>query len=90
MTNEFISASDLFGNYRLIKEGKPLNERATLIAYFVKEIGREPKLMGIRLAHYNIGQLYALKSSYEDRVRRNDKTTADKYFWALTRTQKAA
>lgn len=42
--------------------------------------------MGIRLAHYSIDQLYALQSAYKDRLTRSGRSTADKYFWYITKT----
>jgi hypothetical protein len=84
---EYHSASDLFGNYRLIQQtGKPLNERSLLVKYFCDNLKRAPKYMGIRLAHYSIDQLYALQSAYKDRLTRSGRSTADKYFWYITKT----
>lgn len=83
---EYQAVSDLFGQYRLMKpEGKVLSERATLIKYFSDEVKREPRVIGVRLAHYTVDQLYALQSSYKDRVTRNGKETANKYFWWISR-----
>lgn len=85
---EFHTAADLFGNYRLIKpNGRAVNERAALIGWFADEVKRKPVLIGIRLAHYKtIDDLYGLQSAYKDRLTRNGKETADKYFWYITRT----
>lgn len=83
------SLADFFGTYRLVKPGgKVLDERATLIKYFCDELKREPKVVGIRLAHYTLDQLYGLQSSYKDRLSRNGEETARKYWWAITRTTK--
>ena len=82
---------DLFGIERFITpKGKPMSERAGLIKYFVEELGKEPKVVGIRLAHYSLQDLYYLKSSVSDIVRRNGMTAGSKYFWWATRTEKIA
>ncbi len=85
------SLTDLFGNYRLLdkKKGNPLSERASLLSYFVSELKREPKVLGIRLAHYTLDAMYALKSGYADRLRRDGHTAAAKWFWYVTRTSKS-
>ena len=85
---EYQAASDLFGQYRLLKkEGRALDERSTLIKYFCDELKREPRVVGIRLGHYNISQLYSLQSAYKDRLTRNGAETARKYWWAVTKTR---
>lgn len=83
-----IEARDLFGNYRLVTEKKPLDERATLIAYFVEQFHREPKVLGIRLSHCSLSDLYAIKSMFDDRLKRNGQDAAEKWFWWSTRTHK--
>ncbi len=89
----FVPITDLFGNHRTLRADsrgpRPLDERATLIAYFSKEIDRPAKLIGIRLAHYDLRMLYALQSAFKDRLNRNDRETARKYFWFITKTAKA-
>ena len=87
------SLNTLFGGYSVIKRGKPLNERAMLIKFFVDEgfedkKGKKlsPAYLGKRLAHYTVDDLYALKSSYTDRLNRNSKLQAVKYFWFITKT----
>lgn len=82
------SLTDLLGNYRVMKPGgKIVDERSTLIGYFVEEIKRPAKMIGIRLQHYSLDQLYGLQASYKDRLRRDGQVTAHKYWWAVTRTK---
>lgn len=85
--SSYTTAADLFGNYRIIKGDRVLDERATLIKYFVDEIKRPPQFIGVRLSHYTLDQLYALQSSYKDRLNRNNRETADKWWWFTTKTQ---
>jgi len=80
--------SDLFGRKRTITPKGAMNERAELIKYFSEEMNREPKVVGIRLGHYKLDQLYALQSAFKDRLKRNGRETAMKYVWAITRTTK--
>lgn len=81
------SLTDLIGNYRLMKPGgKIIDERSTLIGYFSEEVKRPAKTVGIRLAHYSLDQLYGLQAAYKDRLNRDGRVTADKYWWAMTRT----
>lgn len=76
--DKIASASDLFGNYRLIKQGgKPLNERATLLKYFHERakdrygLPFDISYIGMLLAHLkDVRDLYYLKSICEDSVRR--------------------
>lgn len=77
------SLADLFKDW---KPTKTLGERAELIKFFSEAIGRTPKLIGILLAHYSVSDLYALKSAYSDRLRRNGEVSARKYFWYITKT----
>jgi hypothetical protein len=81
------SIADLFGRFRtLLPKGKVLNERAELINFFVKATGRTPQRVGVRLAHYTLSDLYALKSAYSDRLARNGAAAANKYWWWCTKT----
>lgn len=83
------SISDIFGRMRTnLPTGRILSERSELIRFFSEEIDRPAKQVGIRLAHYSLSQLYALKSAYADRLKRNGKETARKYYWSVSRTQK--
>lgn len=80
---------DLFGRLRSLKgNGKPLDERATLIDYFSKQVDRPAKNVGIRIAHYSLTDLYALQSMFKDRLGRNGKLAAVKHWWWITRTTK--
>ena len=94
MKDGFASMMDLLGNFRLVKSGGiPMSERATVIHFFeqqnfthkdgTKLTARE---LGVRLAHYDLSSLYALKSAYNDRLERNGKTAALKYWWYITKT----
>ncbi len=80
---------DLFGIERFMTPKGPTSERATLVQYFSEQIERPVKMVGIRLSHYSLDHLYALKSAYTDRLKRNGKDTAQKYWWWSTRTQKS-
>ena len=83
------SIGDLFGRLRtVLPKGRVLDERAELIQFFATKLDRTPQRIGVRLAHYSLSELYALKSSYNDRLTRNGKTTADKYWWWVTKTTK--
>lgn len=90
----YSSMQDLFGRYRLVNpKGRPMSERATIIQFFVDQSFKwkngkllDGKDMSIRLAHYKIDQLYALKSAYSDRLTRNGSVAAAKYFWFTTET----
>lgn len=79
---------DLFGIERFTTPKGPSSERSTLIKYFSEQIERPAKYVGIRLAHYSLDQLYGLKSAYADRLTRNDRTTAQKFWWYITKTEK--
>ena len=75
-------------------DGKILSERADLIRFFQEEkfIDKNGKVfqarfIAVRLGHFTTDQLYALKSGYLDRKKRNGDTMARKYFWFTTKTQ---
>lgn len=79
--------ADLFGKIRTaLPGGKHLDERSELVKYFAQKLERSPKIIGVRLAHYTLSDLYALKSSFNDRLQRNGKDTAHKYWWWVTKT----
>jgi hypothetical protein len=80
---------DLFGRFRVIKNGKPVDERSGLIGYFARELEIEPKVAGIRLAHYKINDLYYLQSSWKDRLNRDGRESARKWWWWQTKTTKS-
>lgn len=61
------------------------NERGELIKHFSLKVDRPIKLIGIRLAHYDTSQLYALRSTFNDRERTHGIETARKYFWWISR-----
>lgn len=90
----YSSMQDLFGRYRLVNpKGRPMSERATIIQFFVDQgftwkngLALYAKDMSIRLAHYKLDDLYALKSCYTDRFNRNGSVAAAKYFWFTTDT----
>ncbi len=85
--NEVVSASDLFGRMRIIKkEGKVESERASLIRYFTTVMEKAPQVVGVRLAHYSLKDLYYLQSDHKDRARR-DALAAKKWLWVITRTK---
>ena len=94
MKDGFASMKDLLGNFRLVKSGGiPMSERATVIHFFEQQgfthkDGKKltARELGVRLAHYNLDQLYGLKSSYSDRLQRNGKEAARKYWWSITKT----
>lgn len=95
MEAELIPIQDLFGGIRTMKrDGKVLSERADLIRFFQEEkfVDKNGKVfqaqfIAIRLGHFTTDQLYALKSGYLDRKKRDGELRAKKYFWALTKTQ---
>lgn len=63
-----------------------IGERASLIKFFSDQVEKSPKIVGIRLSHYSMDQLYALKSSYSDRLNRNGRVAARKYFFWQSKT----
>jgi hypothetical protein len=82
-----VAIKDLWGIDRFTKaQGKVLDERATLIKFFADEMHREPRHLGVRLHHYSLTDLYALKSTFLDRKNRNGIEPAHRYFWWITKT----
>lgn len=73
---------------RVYSKKSSLSERGELIKYFVEQTGKKPQQIAVRLAHYTMSELYALKSAYNDRLRRNGKEAAQKYWWWQTKTTK--
>lgn len=61
-------------------------ERGELIEFFSLKMERTPRHIAVRLAHYTLSDLYALKSAVSDRFTRNGKDAAQKYFWWATKT----
>ena len=101
---DYQSISELFGHHRLAKPtGKILDERASLLEFFVRSLPSIPTRVGMRLAHIkDIEDLYALQSQYKDRLRRpcgpclkssmtgtcvHSRITARKYFYWITSTK---
>lgn len=87
------SLTDLFGTYRLAVRYKPSgkqqgSERGELVSYFAKELERDVRFVAVRMSHYTLDQLYALRSAFSDRLTRNGQESARKYWWAITRTRK--
>lgn len=82
------SFADLWGRIRTaLPKGRVLDERSELIKYFSQKLERPAKFIGVRLAHYSLSDLYALKSSFNDRLQRDGKETARKYWWWVTKTK---
>ena len=88
-----MSVKDLMGNDRYMlpskkgKDSRPLNERSGIISFFVKELNKEPKVIAIKMSHFSLSDLYALKSGYSDRLNRNGKESAVKYLWWAIKTE---
>lgn len=84
MESNVVSAFELLKGYELpVKKG---SERGELIKFFADAVERPPRVVAIRLSHYSVSELYALKSAYNDRLARNGKTAALKYWWYITKT----
>lgn len=82
------SIADLWGRRRTaLPLGKVLNERAELIKFFCDKVHRKPQQLGTRLAHYTLSELYALKSAFTDREKRDGIVRAQKHFWWITKTE---
>jgi hypothetical protein len=83
------SIQDIFGRMRtVLPQGRVLNERAELLQWFVQKMQRSPKVIGVRLAHLTLSDLYYLQSDYKDIQRRRGTEAAVKMLWAVTRTTK--
>jgi len=79
---------DLFGRERtVLPAGRFRDERSELIDWFCAKVHRRPRQLGVRLAHYSLSQLYALKSGWEDRERRDGFVRAEKWWWWTTKTE---
>lgn len=78
--------TSLFAGYVFPEQAKRKgSERGELIDFFSKVLNRTPKYTGIRLAHYSIDHLYALKSAFLERKTRNGALPATKYLWWITK-----
>lgn len=94
--NTVVSTKDLFGNFVLPPQKKGQSERGNLLSFFKKQgfIDQKGKILEYRnlavlLSHFTVSQLYALKSAYEDRLTRNGKDGAWKYWWFVIRTKES-
>ncbi|MBT9167798.1 MAG: hypothetical protein DDT19_01141 [Syntrophomonadaceae bacterium] len=77
--------SGLLKGYTLpVVKGK--SERGELVKFFADAVERPPRVVAIRLSHYSVSELYAVKSGFSDRLTRNGIVAARKYFWAISRT----
>jgi hypothetical protein len=70
-------------------KGKVLSERAELVKWVSEKLQREPKMVGVRVAHLSLDHLYVIQSEYKDISRRRGNEAARRYLWAITRTNKA-
>lgn len=78
---------DLLQDYKLPEKSRK-TERGELLKFFSQEVQRPIRLIGIRLSHYSIQDLYGLKSAYTDRLGRDGRDAANKNWWWTTRTEK--
>lgn len=84
---DVLHISTLFNEERVMKpKGKIESERASLIRFFVKKTNQVPKVLAIKVSHYNLDQLYALQSGFKDRESHQDLVTACKWFNWMIRT----
>jgi len=82
------SFADLFGRMRsALPKGKVLSERAELVKWLCEKLKKEPKVIGIRVAHLSLDHLYVIQSEYKDISRRRGVEAARKFLWAITRTR---
>ena len=70
-------------------KGKVLSERAELVKWISEKLQREPKMVGIRVAHLSLDDLYVIQSEFKDIDRRRGREAARKYLWWVTKTSKA-
>ena len=89
--NAPVHIKDLFGRTRLLKNDKPLSERATLIQYF-HERARDRKgkpfevsFIGYTLSHLKLEDLYFLKSVCESETKRG--SSWNKIFFGSLKTE---
>lgn len=94
--NKVVSMTDLFGNFVLPQVIKGTSERGNIIGYFMTQgfVGAKDRVLETKnvaslLSHFTVSQLYALKSAYEDRLKRNGKESARKYWWYAVRTKES-
>ena len=90
MTEGLIQIADLglFKRYAQTERVKKphLSERALAIKYFVETFKLNPKRLAPKLAHIETRDLYPLQSQVKDRLQRQNKETARKWFYWSIRT----
>lgn len=78
--------------FDLLKDYQPKkkrNERGELLQFFSDHVQRPVRFVAVRLSHYTMDELYALKSAFSDRLQRDGELTAIKYWWYITKTEKS-
>lgn len=88
MTEGLIQVKNLFGERYAkptrAKKRKATSERAEAIRFFVETFDLNPKRLAPKLAHLDLPALYFLQSGVRDRLQRQNKETARKYFyWSI-------
>lgn len=86
--------SKLFGKYERVRDRK--TERGELLKYFADELnesrGKRPKLtigrMGKVLEGLEVKDLYYMQSAFKDRLNRNGRESASKWFWWSLKEEK--
>ena len=61
MSDDYKSATDLFGNYRLVPSKRRETERGMLLEYFSKKTGRPIKFIAFKLTSIPTPDLYHIK-----------------------------
>ena len=85
MTEGLIQIADLgFKRYAQTERVKKTSERAEAIRFFVETFKLNPKRLAPKLAHIQTRDLYPLQSGVKDRLQRQNKETARKWFyWSI-------
>lgn len=86
MTEGLIQIADLglFKRYAQPERVKKTSERAEAIRFFVETFKLNPKRLAPKLAHIETRDLYPLQSGVKDRLQRQNKETARKWFyWSI-------
>ena len=87
MTEGLIQIGDLgFKRYAQTGRVKKTSERAEAIRFFVDTFKLNPKRLAPKLAHIETRDLYPLQSGVKDRLQRQNKETARKWFYWSIRT----
>ena len=89
-----VSAFDLLGNYRILKQGgKAESERSTLLRFFQDQKFKHKdgtlftgKELGMRCAHLTLRDLYHIQSVYKDIEHRQGREKAGAHFMSSTKT----